>query len=178
MQKAMPNRTDFIEGLAVARDRLNALSPEQAFALGEVIASYRGSQSVPSGTLASVRSLWEGQPDRNRPAEKFEAGYSLPVGVYGAAIGATIEDDRGAFWVGNGEYESRVNFCPVTGRKAPRQMVEKPRWYPNPPPDGSVRMVWCDQDDTVPSSREEWRMHGSSGPTVDDPTPPANKPRS
>jgi hypothetical protein len=44
-----------------------------------------------------------------------------PAG-YCEAIDGCDENDRGEFWVGNGEYSSRVNFCPVCGAKAPAQI--------------------------------------------------------
>jgi hypothetical protein len=47
-----------------------------------------------------------------------------PDGAYGPAIDECNEDDEGRFWVGNGEYESQVNYCPVCGMKAPRQIEE------------------------------------------------------
>jgi len=35
-------------------------------------------------------------------------------------------------WVGNGEYETQVNYCPFTGQPAPKQMklvdVEYKKW--------------------------------------------------
>ncbi len=47
---------------------------------------------------------------------------SVPHGAYGSAIDYCFEDKRGAFWVTNGEYESRVNFCPFCSEKAPAQV--------------------------------------------------------
>lgn len=41
---------------------------------------------------------------------------------YGIAIGRCIEDPEGRLWCHNDEYESRVNFCPFCGYKAPQQV--------------------------------------------------------
>jgi len=41
--------------------------------------------------------------------------------LYGAAIHYTVCED-GMFFVHNGEYISRVNYCPITGEKAPKQI--------------------------------------------------------
>ena len=49
---------------------------------------------------------------------------------YGDAIDEGChEDDRGFFWVGNGEYGSPVAYCPHCGTKAPRD----PRRHLPPP---------------------------------------------
>ena len=42
----------------------------------------------------------------------------LPSSGYGAAISYCIEDEDGKFWVGHGEYESQVNYCPICGLSA------------------------------------------------------------
>jgi hypothetical protein len=44
--------------------------------------------------------------------------------AYGTAIDHCVERD-GQFWVGNGEYGSRVNYCPYCGAKAPSQVGEE-----------------------------------------------------
>ncbi len=41
---------------------------------------------------------------------------------YGEAVDYVHEDDEGFLWVGNGEYGTVVNFCPVCGFKAKRQV--------------------------------------------------------
>ena len=46
--------------------------------------------------------------------------------VYGIAMDICYEKDDGTFWVSNGEYASQVNYCPVCGAKAPKQ-VEQPK---------------------------------------------------
>jgi hypothetical protein len=46
-----------------------------------------------------------------------------PSDGYGAAIEDCFENEKGEFWVGNGEYGSRVNYCPYCGAKAPSQFV-------------------------------------------------------
>lgn len=45
-----------------------------------------------------------------------------PYEAYGVAIEDVYEDDEGRFWAGNGEYGSQVNYCPVCGTKAPKQI--------------------------------------------------------
>jgi hypothetical protein len=47
---------------------------------------------------------------------------ALPENSYGAAIEDCSENENGELWVGNGEYESQVNFCPYCGFKAPVQL--------------------------------------------------------
>ncbi len=43
------------------------------------------------------------------------------------AINECVEEADGGFWVGNGEYSSYVNFCPICGLKAPKQ-VPADKW--------------------------------------------------
>ena len=43
-------------------------------------------------------------------------------GMWGNAIECCEENEKGEFWVDNGEYSSRVNFCPYCGTKAPAQI--------------------------------------------------------
>ena len=38
--------------------------------------------------------------------------------AHGAAVTESQEDEGGAMFVGNGEYATRVNFCPFCGVKA------------------------------------------------------------
>ena len=40
---------------------------------------------------------------------------------YGSAVTACTEDDMGQFWASNGEYVSKVNYCPYCGVKSPVQ---------------------------------------------------------
>jgi len=54
--------------------------------------------------------------------------YSVPNGSWGEAINFTMIDEKGEMWCGNGEYSSRVNFCPITGKPAPKQMVVIDEW--------------------------------------------------
>ena len=49
-------------------------------------------------------------------------GYYVPEGLWGHAVRYTYIDENGKMWIGNGEYESQVNYCPVTGEPAPTQM--------------------------------------------------------
>jgi hypothetical protein len=41
-----------------------------------------------------------------------------PEEGYGAAIESCDEHQDGTLWVGNGEYGSQVNYCPVCGYEA------------------------------------------------------------
>lgn len=50
-----------------------------------------------------------------------------PSATYGVAVDTCHEEPDGTFWVGNGEYSSQVNYCPVCGAKAPKQVEEQPR---------------------------------------------------
>ncbi len=43
---------------------------------------------------------------------------------YGVAIDDCFEDQDGYLYAGNGEYGSQVNFCPMCGHKAPKQIGE------------------------------------------------------
>lgn len=45
--------------------------------------------------------------------------YTTPRKLWGDAITYTRIDEKGRMWIGNGEYESQVNFCPMTGVEAP-----------------------------------------------------------
>ena len=53
---------------------------------------------------------------------KHDCTYDLPSSGYGVAVSSCVETDEGMF-VGNGEYESRVNYCPFCGKKSDRQVV-------------------------------------------------------
>lgn len=50
-----------------------------------------------------------------------ECEYNVPYDAYGAAIEQCSEYEDGELWVGNGEYASRVNYCPFCGYKAVSQ---------------------------------------------------------
>ena len=47
----------------------------------------------------------------------------LNVEGYGPAVEGCEERDDGSLWAGNGEYGSRVNFCPFCGYKAKNPVV-------------------------------------------------------
>lgn len=49
-------------------------------------------------------------------------------GLYGTAINYTYIDKDGKMWVGNSEYETQVNFCPMTGKPALTQMEVVKVW--------------------------------------------------
>jgi hypothetical protein len=50
--------------------------------------------------------------------DKWEIRYDTKCSLYGSAIFYTRIDADGKMWVGNFEYESQVNYCPITGRNA------------------------------------------------------------
>jgi hypothetical protein len=51
---------------------------------------------------------------------------SAPHDGYGPAVEYCYEDSDGKLWVGNGEYGSQVNFCPVCGFAA-KKKEENPK---------------------------------------------------
>lgn len=52
----------------------------------------------------------------------------LPTDGYGAAINSVDEMEDGALWIGNGEYGSQINFCPVCGYKAKKEVeIDEPK---------------------------------------------------
>lgn len=54
--------------------------------------------------------------------DRHECNLDSPEDAYGAAVEACYEREDGTFWVSNGEYSSQVNYCPVCGAKAPKQI--------------------------------------------------------
>lgn len=60
-------------------------------------------------------------------SERHNCKLYAPYNAYGEAIEYCIEDEDedGKFWAGNDEYESQVNYCPVCGAKAPKQVENK-----------------------------------------------------
>lgn len=54
--------------------------------------------------------------------------YSTPHQLWGVAISYTLIDEQGRMFVGNDEYESQVNFCPITGEPAPQKITFKETW--------------------------------------------------
>ena len=52
--------------------------------------------------------------------EKYD--FHTVDGLYGSAVSYSIIDSDGKMWIGNGEYESQVNYCPMTGKSAPTQL--------------------------------------------------------
>ena len=57
--------------------------------------------------------------------------YNAPSNRWGTAILYTRIDETGRMWVGRYEYETQVNFCPMTGEKAPVQMKSEDAYYSN-----------------------------------------------
>ena len=49
--------------------------------------------------------------------------YRSPEDLYGEAISYTIFKEDGTIWVGNDEYETQVNYCPMTGEPAKKMMT-------------------------------------------------------
>ena len=60
-------------------------------------------------------------PEENKECHAEYAGGPY----YGAAISCSYEDANGAIWVTNGEYASRVNYCPFTGKKAKKPITPR-----------------------------------------------------
>ena len=54
---------------------------------------------------------------------KEKVDYSAPHGQYGDAVTSVLIKEDGTMWVTNGEYSTRVNFCPFTGKPATTKMV-------------------------------------------------------
>ena len=55
---------------------------------------------------------------KNGGAKRHWCELNSPNDGYGAAVEQCCEWSDGTLWVGNGEYASQVNFCPVCGHKA------------------------------------------------------------
>lgn len=49
--------------------------------------------------------------------------YKSPYNLWGQAVDYVRIDDDGRMWIGNGEYETQVNFCPFTGTEAPNKLI-------------------------------------------------------
>ena len=60
--------------------------------------------------------------------DKHDCKYMTPHAAYGNAIAECFELDNGQFWVGNGEYESQVNYCPFCGVSAPKKVDPLESW--------------------------------------------------
>lgn len=54
--------------------------------------------------------------------------FHAPQNLWGTAVNYTRIDKDGKMWVGNDEYETQVNFCPMTGKPAPTQMEVVKVW--------------------------------------------------
>ncbi len=54
-----------------------------------------------------------------------KCGGYLPYRAYGQNVLWCIEEADGKFWVGDGEGETQVNFCPYCGQKAPTPAIEE-----------------------------------------------------
>jgi hypothetical protein len=51
-----------------------------------------------------------------------EQQFKAPRRLFGNAVEYVKEDSEGRMWIGNGEYETQVNFCPFTGKEALTEM--------------------------------------------------------
>ena len=51
-----------------------------------------------------------------------ESRYTAPRKLWGDAVTYRRIDEDGKMWIGNGEYETQVNYCPFTGIPADKQM--------------------------------------------------------
>jgi hypothetical protein len=54
-----------------------------------------------------------------------ECECDFPYEGYGEAITYCEELEDGTLWVGNGEYDSQVNFCPNCGYEAKKKVIAK-----------------------------------------------------
>lgn len=88
----------------------------------------RGSYCLHCGFAPSMQDTYFRPTKRpTKPAKKSEHHCNhnpsqLEWGGFGWAIEDCTEHDDGSFWVDNGEYASRVNYCPFCGASAPKQM--------------------------------------------------------
>ena len=57
--------------------------------------------------------------------------YNSNEGMWGHAIKYTYSKEDGTMWVGNDEYETQVNFCPMTGKPAEKQMTGTEKQFSN-----------------------------------------------
>ena len=53
--------------------------------------------------------------------------YQAPEGLWGSSVTYTKIMADGTIWIGNDEYETQVNFCPMTGEPAKKMMTEEKR---------------------------------------------------
>lgn len=55
--------------------------------------------------------------DQDKVNELHRCEMTTEYDISGKAINFCIEQESGHLWVGNGEYASRVNYCPYCGFK-------------------------------------------------------------
>lgn len=72
----------------------------------------------------------ENYKNRLKPDSKRNE-YRAPTEMWGPAITYTYIKEDGTMWVGNDEYETQVNYCPMTGQPAPKQMILTDKSYTN-----------------------------------------------
>lgn len=83
---------------------------------------------------------------------------------YGEAIGTCWENSNGELWVDNGEYDSRVNFCPYCGFRA-RSVAgwENHAWVADANTDKKDEILKREGFDLNRPFEGKWSGHGSPG---------------
>lgn len=71
-----------------------------------------------------LQEEFEGYIGEDAVSTKCTYHFSRPSGAYGPAIDRVCIDYKGRMFVTNGEYSTRVNYCPFTGEKAVAQMTQ------------------------------------------------------
>ena len=59
----------------------------------------------------------------------FTTNHYSKKGMWGQAIDRVIIDHEGYMWVSNGEYATKVNYCPFTGEKAIKTLTQLEKEY-------------------------------------------------
>jgi len=59
----------------------------------------------------------------------FTTNHYSKKGMWGQAIDRVIIDHEGYMWVSNGEYATKVNYCPFTGEKAIKTLTQSEKEY-------------------------------------------------
>jgi hypothetical protein len=61
--------------------------------------------------------------------ETITTNHYSKKGMWGQAIDRVIIDHEGYMWVSNGEYATKVNYCPFTGEKAFKTLTQSEKEY-------------------------------------------------
>ena len=69
-------------------------------------------------TNIELREDFEGFIGEDTVSASCTYHFSRPSGLYGPAVDRVLVDYKGRMFVSNGEYSTRVNYCPFTGEKA------------------------------------------------------------